>query len=561
MLIVLSFTQCTFIYEKKFEKSLQWRKPEFKVKREPQVLIAINDSIILRADIYHPKGLEKAPSVLIRVPLDNNIQGKTKSKLFGHLWAKRGYNVIIQGVRGKFDSEGKHIPFENEREDGINTLKWLQDQPWHNGKTGMWGGSYFGYTQFVLYDQKELGLNCLFTHISSTSNYDMFHPNGSFALETALFWATRSHPKYDTQYPYEKLKPGYDQLNVLDADNVVNEDIKFYNDWASHTTKDSFWIRIDGKKRMRNLEMPVTMMAGWFDPYLTSQINDFQELKLNPVESVKNESKLIIGPWGHARTIIMPDGYEDQAYREASLQYSLDWYDRHLNQKEIKETPPVKLFVMGINEWRYENEFPLERTAYTKYFLDSEESIGILQSAEAKAAGNISYIYDPLNPVPSIGGAVLGPRSGCEIQNEIEKRSDVQIFSTPTLTENLEVTGPIKLELYVKTNAKSTDFTAKLVDVYPDGNAYNIAEGILRSDYVNDEITKITIELNPTSIVFLKDHKIRLEISSSNYPRFSRNLNTGEDLGNTETVNAINTIYFGGDYKSFLLLPLIPWNK
>lgn len=556
---LIVFSGCTALIENKFEKNLQWRDAEYKVKRDAQVAVPVNDSIILRADIYHPKKLEKAPTILIRVPLDNNLQGRIKSKIFGHLWAKRGYNVVIQGVRGKFDSDGKHIPFEHEREDGIKTLEWLSKQDWHNGSTGMWGGSYFGYTQFVLYDQKEFGLNCLFTHISSTSNYDMFHPNGSFALETALFWATRSHPKTDAPQPYEKLKPGYDQIDILQADNAVNEDIPFYNDWTSHTSKDTFWMKIDGHGRMSKMEMPVTIMGGWFDPYLTSQINDFNELKMNPNEQVRNGSKLILGPWGHAQTITMPDGYIDQPYREASLQHSLEWYDKYLANKETTEMPPVKLFVMGTNTWRYEDEFPLKRTVYTKYYLDSDTlGEGTLQSEETISEGIISYVYDPLNPVPSIGGAVLGPRSGTFVQNEIEKRPDVQIFSTPALMDNLEVTGKIEMELYVSTKAKSTDFTAKLLDVYPNGDAYNIAEGILHQEYVTDEITRITIALNPTSIVFLKGHKIRIEISSSNYPRYSRNLNTGKEIGSTETVQAINSIYYGGDYKSFILIPVIP---
>lgn len=562
-IILLTFSRCTVLIERKFEENLQWRAAEYKVKRDAQVAIPVNDSTILRADIYHPVKLETAPTILIRVPLDNNSQGRIKSKIFGHLWAKRGYNVIIQGVRGKFDSDGKHIPFENEREDGINTLKWLNQQSWHNGMTGMWGGSYFGYTQFVLFDQKELGLNCLFTHIASTSNFDMFHPNGSFALETALFWASRSHPEIDTPLPYEKLKPGYDVLNILEADNKVSENIPFYNDWASHTSKDAFWITIDGKNRMRQLEMPITIMGGWFDPYLTSQINDFEDLKKNSNENVRNESKLIIGPWGHAQTITMPDGYLDQPYREASLQNSLDWYDKYLAKKEILETPPVKLFVMGINEWRYENEFPLERTVYTKLFLNpdvAKDSIfeGLLNEQSTDNSSKETFTYDPNNPVPSKGGAVLGPRSGTFSQNEIEKREDVKVFTTAVLSESMEITGKIELELYVSTDALSTDFTAKLLDVYPNGEAYNIAEGILRREYIANEITKITIELNPTSIVFLKDHKIRLEISSSNYPRYSRNLNTGKELGNTETKTAHQTLFFGGEYSSFLLIPLIP---
>ncbi|MBX9851909.1 MAG: CocE/NonD family hydrolase [Cytophagaceae bacterium] len=206
---------------------MKMRKAEYTVSVTKKVAIPMNDGKPTYANIYKPKKLSSAPTILVRIPLDNNFKGRFMSNIVGRIWAQRGYNVVIQGVRGRFHSKEKHIPFIYEREDGIATLRWLNQQSWHNGKTGMWGGSYFGYTQWVLSDQDSLGLKAMFTQISSSSNYRMFYPGGTFAYETALFWATRSHSDKDTPMKYKILRNGYDQGTMLEADSRVVEDIFF----------------------------------------------------------------------------------------------------------------------------------------------------------------------------------------------------------------------------------------------------------------------------------------------------------------------------------------------
>ncbi len=556
---------CSRIATSYFIRDLDWRKSEYRVKRTAAAELKLSDSTILIADIYHPKGIDTAPTILVRVPLDDNGKSRFRSKVFGQMWASRGYNVVIQGVRGRFGSGGVHIPFKTEREDGIATLEWINKQSWHNGKIGMWGGSYFGYTQWVLYDQKSLGLDAMLVHISSSSNYDMFYPSGAFSLETALYWSVRSRTTQDAPFKYEELKPAYETLNLFEIDNAAVSDIPFYNDWVAHNTTDSFWNRIDGKDRINELQMPVLLMAGWFDPYLQSMVNDWNGLKQNPNEEVRNGSVLVIGPWGHANTITMPDGYVDKPYRVSSVEYSIDWFDRHVMRRRTEPHPPVKLFVMGINQWRYENEFPLARTEYRKFFLNERvandnDKKGTLDTAAGENVARV-YIYDPANPVPSIGGSVLGERSGTMVQNPIQNRKDVLLFSTPVLQEDMEITGQIELVLYVKTDALNTDFTAKLTDVYPDGNAWNISEGIVRQDYLPRSISRLSIRLNPTSNVFKKGHLLRLEVSSSNYPRYSRNFNSGNNISPEGMVKAVQTVLCGKDFPSHLILPVIPIKK
>lgn len=541
------------------------RRSEYYVTDEKKVPIKTTDGEILYADIYRPERLTPAPTILVRIPLDNNFKGAAMSNLIGRIWAERGYNVVIQGVRGRFHSSGKHIPFATERKDGIATLKWLNKQSWHNGKTGMWGGSYFGYTQWVLSDQDTLGIKALMTQISSSSIYNTFYQGGPFAYESALFWATRSYSDKDTPMKFDTLSKGYNTGPMIEADERVIQNIPFYKEWVKHTTKDAYWINVDGIDRAKQLKAPVLMMAGWYDPFLISQVKDFEDIKHYADKDISGASRLIIGPWSHADVVTMPDGYQDKNYRISSIAPSVEWYDQQLKGINKNNLPPVQLFVMGINQWRYENTFPLERTTYVSWYLgqqtDQTKSSTVTLDTLPFVNNNTQlYYYDPAKPLPSIGGNVLGERAGAKPQNEWMKRQDLLIYHSAVLTENLEVTGKIKLILYVSTDAPNTDFMAKLMDVHPDGTAYNISEGAIRKKYSGkDNIEMIEIELNPTSNVFLKGHQLSLAISSSNYPRYSLNYNTGgNNYDESKGKIAEQKIYSGTMFRSQLILPVIP---
>ncbi len=547
-------------------KEIGLRPSIYSVIIEKNTTVRMSDGALLRADIYRPEKLSPAPTILVRIPLDENFKGKFMSNVLGRLWAERGYNVMVQGVRGRFNSTGNHEPFQFEREDGISTLKWLNQQSWHNGKTGMWGGSYFGYTQWVLADQDSLGLNAMLTQISSSSNYTMFYPGGAFSYESALFWATRSHSEKDTPLAYEELRKGYESVPLIRADDRIVGDIPFYNDWVSHDKTDEFWQKVDGIDRAKHLQVPALMMAGWYDPFLSSQVKDFEDILQYADPLIAKKCKLIIGPWAHAETVAMPDGYMDRNYRLSSIAPSIEWYDEHLKNLEVGRSARVKIFVMGINEWRDEETFPLQRTMYTSYYLSADATNangGILQpSTPSYDSSRQAYTFNPADPVPSIGGAVLGARAGAKKQNEIEERDDILVYTSEVLKDNVEVTGKIKLILHVSTDVVNTDFMAKLCDVYPDGSSFNISEGAIRRTYNGHNPAEIEIELNPTSNVFRSGHRIRLSISSSSYPRFSLNYNTGnKNYEETTGVIAHQNIYTGSIFMSRLVLPVIPAAK
>jgi hypothetical protein len=546
------------------------RPENYSVDIQRHVVMTASDGVELASDIYSPRGVLKSPTILVRIPYSKTIANQVKSEAIARFWSSRGYTVVIQGTRGRYESGGLYYPLVFERKDGIETLKWLSRQPWYNGKIGMWGGSAFGYTQWVLADQINPGISAFDIQICSTDFYGMFYPGGAFSLESALFWAARSHGQVDKDPSLDDLEKGYKGFPLIEADNRAVGDVPFFNDWASHNVRDNYWLNIDGEDRHKQLKAPVLLMGGWFDPFLPTQLNDFVRIRKESEPAVATNSQLIIGPWAHAETVTLPENVDLENYRKAALAPSIDWFDRYLmtERQLLSQSAPVRIYVMGSNEWRNEQEWPLSRAVQTSYYLSSPGNAnglggyGVLTKTAPANESYDTFIYDPLNPVPSKGGAMLGPRAGVASQNDIEARNDVLIYTADTLLEDTEVTGNVEVNLFVATSAVNTDFSAKLVDVYPDGKVYNVSDGILRQNYIFTGAatpSEITIHLWPTSIVFKKDHRIRLEVSSSNYPRYDRNPNTGNNIATEiKPVSAVQKVFHTTSALSKLVLPVIP---
>lgn len=541
------------------------RPAEYDVVVDRDISMITADEVELVASIYRPKMDSRTPTILVRIPVSSNWKNDMAMEAVASFWASRGYTVVIQGTRGRYKSGGEFYPLRPERQDGIETLKWLAQQPWFDGRLGMWGGSAFGYTQWAVADQP--GLLAMDIQIASTDFGTMFHPGGAFSLESALFWAVRSRGKADEDPSFDALEKGFNGFPLIEADDRAVGDIRFFNDWATEQAGSAYWTAIDGVDRAANAQAPVLLMAGWSDPFLPTQLRDFASLQNSSIRPVAEGSRLIIGPWTHADPIIFPDESSAGSYRAASLEPSIPWFDHYLLGRPLDPTlkSPVRIYVMGENVWRDEPAWPLARARDTAFYLHGSGKANGLQS-DGKLALEMAtesvkdmYRYDPVNPVPSRGGAMLGPRAGMMKQNDIEAREDVLVYSTEPLIEDMEVTGPISATLYVQTSAANTDFTVKLVDVHPEGNAYNISDGILRRSYAaNSDPTEITVELWPTSMLFKRGHKIRIEISSSNFPRYDRNLNTGGDiLKETSPIVAIQTLHHSPAMPSRIILPLI----
>jgi uncharacterized protein len=549
-------------------RQLGIRPAEYAVRIERGVRLTTSDGVPLVADVYHPQRAgPKTPTVLVRLPYSRTLTNKTFATVVGRLWAERGYTVVIQGTRGRYESGGTYYPLRDERRDGVETLQWLARQPWYDGRLGMWGGSYFGYTQWVLADCTDPGPTALFIQEASTDFHGMFYPGGAFSLKSALHWAVMSHGPRDVTPSPEALARGFGGFPLVEADDRAAGDIAFFDDWVLHPDRDDYWAQIDGSDRAGRLRAPALLMAGWYDPFLPTQLNDFARIRREADPRVAAETRLVIGPWAHAETVRFPDGSVPRNYRLECLAPSVAWFDRHLLGAAGLPAAPVRIYTMGTHRWRDEQEWPPARARPTPCYLHSggkaNTSAGdgaLTWDPPASRETPDTFVYDPRDPVPTAGGAMLGFNAGIERQDAVESRADVLVYTTGPLDEDLEVTGPVELVLHVSTSAPNTDFTGKLVDVYPDGSAYNVSDGILRRRYEPGagEGAEIKIDLWPTSTVFLKGHRLRLEVSSSNYPRFDRNPNTGRPAATeTQPVAATQTIYHGPHTPSRLILSVV----
>ncbi len=537
---------------------LGWRQAQYNVRKNLALQFNTGD-VILRGDLYSPDKPTPSPTLLVRIPLDQNKTGRFFSELMGYFFARRGYNVFIQGVRGRYGSTGRHWPFQHEREDGISTLRWIQKQPWHTGKIGMWGGSYFGHTQWVISDQKALGLGALAIQIASSNHHTLFFPGGALAYETALRWGTRAYSDVDTPLSHTALLEAMQSGEPLNADlRSVGQKIPFYREWLSHPQRDAYWQAADGKNRALEANVPVLLMAGWYDPYLPGQLADYKTLQQSSPFTAYT-SRLIIGPWSHAETMTLPDGFVPQHYRLASIAPVLDWYDHHIMGKSFHGFAPVQAFVSGINQWRSFKDWPPTNTQATPFYLTGNTSPlqGILQRQPPKAFRKYRYTHDPQNPVPSEGGAILlGTQSGPKRQTS-HYRNDVLRFDGQMLKEPLTLLGEPRANLWFSSSAPAGDVVVKLIDVHPDGSAYGISQGIVRTHFMPEKPQKVTVALWAVGHTFLKGHRLRVEVASSHFPMFNVHPGTAENpLTARHTRKSLQTLWTGSQYSSTLELPV-----
>lgn len=568
-------------------------KAAYKVKIEMDVQVPMRDGVTVSADIYRPDAPGQFPAILYRTPYSNN----TEQNIAMATWfAERGYVFLHQDVRGKYDSKGDFYPFRHEPDDGYDMDEWIGKQAWFAGKLGTMGGSYSGYTQW---SQAVRGSKYLTASAPQFTTPDVYgnwmYIDGALNYAFALSWGAMlidGHVGQSTGNAVD-MATTYKTLPIAAAPMTAGHRAPHYHDWISHPTRDAYWDDISFETAYDKIQVPMLSVDGWYDIFLRGSLQDDMEVRKKGAPLARKGKRLVIGPWIHgasSRTntmLGMPadhDAFDFGPQAEVDLQkVYLRWFDYWLKGVDngVSDEPPVKIFVMGENIWRYEQEWPLKRARPTKLYLTGGGHANTLDGdgrLSSRPAGSKSqtetYIYDPRDPVLTTGGTSccaaltsIGPKD----QRPVEKRKDVLVFTTEPLTQTVEVTGPVTLTLYAATTAKDTDWTAKLVDVSPDGFARNVQEGILRARYRQTrgkapgtllepgQVYEYTIDLWATSNAFLPNHRIRLEVSSSNFPHFDRNLNSGEDTATGSRVEvATQTIYRSARYPSHLLLPVIP---
>jgi putative CocE/NonD family hydrolase len=570
------------------------------------VPVRMRDGVELRANVYRPASDGSYPVLLTRLPYGKDFPLGT-AVLDPVQVARRGYIVVVQDVRGRFASDGDWYPMRHEAPDGYDTVQWAAQLPGSNGRVGMYGISYFGFTQLAAAWENPPALKAIFPMQTWADFFDGgSYRGGAFELGLSAYWLLevlgidslmrryRDDPELGQRlYRLAQAIDGLssDLLSYLPLNEFPPfRDLDIAPSWfdaLAHPLDRNSAAEAMVIGRYQNISAPAYLVASWYDILLGGMLQNYRGLRAQGATPAARQPRLLIGPWSHgAMNHVVGDrdfGFASSALLIdlkidiASLQ--LRWFDYWLKDQQngIMDEAPVKLFIMGENVWRDEQEWPLARTQYTPYYLHSQgranslHGDGLLSVVPPADEPADQYIYDPAAPVPTCGGALLLPpiyRPGPWDQRPVEQRGDVLVYSTPPLDRDVEVTGPIVVKLYAASSAPDTDFVARLVDVHPDGYAQNLTDGIIRARYRHGDTPELiepgkvyeyTIDCWATGNLFRAGHRIRLDITSSSFPRWDRNPNTGRPPGSErETRPATQTILHNAAHPSHVILPIIP---
>ena len=577
----------------------------FSVKFEPNVPVMLRDGTITYADVFRPDAAGRFPGLLQRTPYDKSAPASRFDRLDAITAAAHGYSVVIQDIRGRYSSDGEFYTFVNEMEDGYDSVEWVASQPWCSGKVGMYGSSYVGATQWLAAKANAPGLGCIAPGFTASDYHEGWAwQGGAFALGFNLSWTMGSLTAANWDKISQQLFLPRRQLDLLiEATDQLTDGLSFlplrelqdlegglapyYYDWLDHPEYDEYWKGVCIEESHKEITVPSLNYGGWHDIFLGGTIRNYMGMRdLGGTADARRGQRLLIGPWGHTGPLASVSGEFDFGTRASSLADDLQgrvlrFYDYWLKGEDngVGDEKPVRIFVMGENVWRDEDEWPLARAESTRYYLHSDGKANTLSgdgllTPELPPTGPPDvYVYNPIDPVPTRGGPLcchpgyLPP--GAYDQRPVEARPDVLVYTTSPLERYVEVTGPVKLTLHASTTAPDTDFTAKLVDVAPDGYSRNLTDGIVRARYRTarepaslvqpGQVYEYEIDLWATSNLFKTGHRIRLEVSSSNFPRFDRNTNTGEPIGtDVQVASALQTVYHTPEYPSHVTLPIVP---
>ena len=570
------------------------------------VPVTMRDGVRLYADVYRPDTPEPVPVLLQRTPYNKALPASRTGTLDAVRAASHGYVVVVQDTRGRYTSEGDFYPFLDEIDDGYDTVEWCAAQPWSTGKVGMYGRSYVGATQWLAAMSRPPSLAAIAPGITASDYHEGWTYQGGamawgFAVSWTLFNLTLanlgkiSRDRIVPEDTRQKLIAAIDGMDDAFLSTPTREfpHLKeglapYFYDWVDHRSADDYWGRWRIEDHHGEISVPALNVGGWHDIFLKGTLRNFKGMReKGATEDARRGQRLLVGPWLHG-TSPGPGVSGDVSFGIMSGDGSIDvqglqltWFDHWLKGEDngLLDGSPVRIFVMGENVWRDEREWPLARTRYVEYFFHSGGKAntlngdgGLSEEAPGSEPSDV-FLYDPRSPVPTRGGGLCCSGSfmpgGAYDQRDIEARPDVLVYTSAPMEQDLEVTGPITVTLYAATSAPDTDFTAKLVDVCPCGCTRNLNDGIVRARYRNSlatpepiqpgEVYQYSIDLVATSNVFKAGHRIRVEVSSSNFPRFDRNPNTGRAPGEeADLTPAAQTVLHSGQYPSHITLPVIP---
>jgi putative CocE/NonD family hydrolase len=532
------------------------QRRERRVAVERGVRIPMDDGAALLADVYTPVASGSHPTVLVRTPYGRR---GPLGIIFGRMFAERGYRVVMQSCRGTFGSDGVFEPNFNERADGLATIRWIERQPWFDGRLAMNGPSYLGAVQWAVADSAGPALVALCTHVTYSNITEHWYRGGSFSLDDAIEWTTLVSEqeggrlnglKTLLELRTRRVDRFVNRLPVVELDElVIGRRVGFWREFVEHPSRsDPFWAPVDHSARVAGVTASVLQVGGWYDIFLPIQLSDYQRLV-----DAGNQPRLVIGPWTH----VSPDGFAVQ------VSESLLWLDRHVRgvppHPGSDDSLPVRIFVMGANEWRDERSWPPPGYRAQRWHLQPG---GRLDPAAPAHGDPDTYVYDPADPTPVVGGTRLRRAGGRRDQARTETRPDVTVFTSDVLTQDVEVIGPVTAEIHVASDLEHFDVFVRLCHVDDKGRSYNVSDGVERVSPEGgarpaDGIRVVQVALWPTAERFPAGHRIRVQVSSGAHPRFARNLGTGQPLATgTTTRVAHQSIHHRPEHPSAIILPV-----
>jgi len=545
--------------------------------RKETVMIPMRDGIKLSTDIFFPGDLnEKLPVILMRTPLN-----KTGMGYMSYYFASQGYIVAVQDVRGRFSSEGNWEPFINEGEDGYDAIEWLAKQEWCNGKVGMIGGSYMAHAQFLAAIKNPPHLTTIIPHNLPADTFkNSPFENGILLLAPELWWINIMESGLDVNNPVamreaQKVKDDSNlfHLPVKDIDVLITgKKVPYFRNWVEHNSNDLYWQRASYQSKLKNVKIPVLLQTGWYDTHSIGSTLAWEELS----KSGNKDSRLIIGPWNHANTLT-PYPSVNKVGKEASVDFlSLykNWFDFWLKgiDNKANEDPKVKLYVMNDFRWVSSDNYPLNTTNYKKLFFDSKVGANSLRGdgrliweSTIDNKPYDTYIYNPGDPTPAF---IYRNSQGRTKSDTITSgREDILVYESNKLDSAITILGPVSVRLFASSDCTDSDWFVYLYAINEENKYLPVTHGCIRARFRNslatsdflrrNKVYDYKINLWHTGIKLGKDWKIRVEITSADFPQYSRNLNNGR---NNETENeyksATQRIFHSGKYQSYVLLPI-----
>ncbi len=572
------------------------------IRADRNVAMPMRDGTVLRADIYRPQDSEKHPAILMRTPY-NKIPTARNDFVIPAEAAFAGYVVVIQDIRGRFASEGEWggTPRRaTEGQDGYDSVEWMAAQPWCDGNVGSAGGSYLASLQWQTAIERPPHLKAMAPWIGTAGPiYEQTLLAGIVTLHIPVGWVPAM--AVDVIDRMEKagqdvtamrrmihraiFNPAevYNYLPLKDVPQFALPGVQeLWKSWAVNIVPPPQLAPL-ARWPYDKVEVPCYYVSGWYDLFTWAAFKNFIDMRQKGGSQRAREGQhIFVGPWTHASQMpnaIVGDmhfGPTANAVGARVAEHQMAFFDKYLRGEDVA-MPAVRYFVMGLNQWRTADAWPLPQTKWRRFFLHSSGDAatsaghGVLSQEEPKEEPPDTFVYDPFSPVPTTGGRLLpisGMINGPRDQSYVERRSDVMCYTTPQLRADLEVTGPIEFHLSAATSARDTDFAVKLVDVHPDGRAYNVAEGIIRARYRKSifepelptpgQTYQYIIDMANISQVFRTGHCVRIDVTSSNFPGFDRNMNTGNQPGeDKDGVRATQTIYHDSTALSYIDLPII----